>query len=110
MYHLGVLYFAGSPLISQVWIRQYILRGQQLVFTAQEALWNAPSEYRWIEACNKKYFQVIIREQDNATDGVKPNDLDELGFIILTGLKSQGHVYCEPVACISGGGYCSIDL
>jgi hypothetical protein len=53
---------------------------------------------------------VIIREQDNATDGVKPNDLDELGFIILTGLKSQGHVYCEPVACISGGGYCSIDL
>ena len=58
-------------------------------FTTQAALWNAPSEYHWREVCReKKHFQVTIREWDIAMDGVQPNDLDELGIVILTVLRA----------------------
>jgi hypothetical protein len=61
-----------------------------LSFTAQAALWNAPSEYHWREVCKeKKHFQVTIREWDIAMEGVKPNGLDELGIVILIGLKGM---------------------
>ena len=59
-------------------------------FTTQAALWNAPSEYHWREVCReKKHFQVIIWEWDTAVGNWKPNDLDELGIVILTGLKGM---------------------
>jgi hypothetical protein len=59
-----------------------------LSFTAQTALWNAPSEYQWKEMCKeKKQFQVTIREWDTAMDDAKVNDFDDLGLIILAALK-----------------------
>lgn len=61
-----------------------------LSFTAQAALWNASSEYHWREVCKEKnHFQVTIREWDISMDGAKPNDLDELGIVILTCLKGM---------------------
>ncbi len=59
-----------------------------LSFIAQAALWNASSEYHWREVCKEKqHFQVTIREWDTAMNGIMPNDLDELGIVVLTGLK-----------------------
>jgi hypothetical protein len=59
-----------------------------LSFTAQATLWNAPLGYHWREVCKeKKHFKVTIREWDIAMESVQLNDLDELGVVILAGLK-----------------------
>lgn len=57
-------------------------------FTAQAALWNAPSEYRWKEGWKEtKHFSITVGEWDVVMGGAVPNDLDELGVMVMASLK-----------------------
>jgi Fungal Zn(2)-Cys(6) binuclear cluster domain len=59
-----------------------------LSFTAQQALWNGTSEFRWKEAlARKNKFQVTIYQWDTAMEGSTPNDIEELGIIVMSCLK-----------------------
>ncbi|KAE9370004.1 hypothetical protein N431DRAFT_508914 [Stipitochalara longipes BDJ] len=67
----------------------------KLCFTAQVALWNARSEYHWRETSKEKHhFKVTIDEWDSAMEGVKPEDLEELGIMIHALYKGMD-IICE---------------
>jgi hypothetical protein len=67
----------------------------RLSFTAQAALWNAPSEYHWREAFKERNaFKVTIGDWDIVMEGVKPEDLEELGMMILASYKGMD-ITCE---------------
>jgi Fungal Zn(2)-Cys(6) binuclear cluster domain len=67
----------------------------KMSFTAQKALWNAPSEYHWKEALKeKKHFPVKMNDWDASMDGTKPADLDELGVVLLATYKGMD-VTCQ---------------
>jgi Fungal Zn(2)-Cys(6) binuclear cluster domain len=67
----------------------------RLCFTAQAALWNARSEYHWRETSKEKHhFKVTIGEWDSAMEGVKPEDLEELGIMIQVLYKGID-IICE---------------
>ncbi|KAF4615870.1 hypothetical protein G7Y89_g15243 [Cudoniella acicularis] len=67
----------------------------KLCFTAQAALWNARSEYHWRETSKEKpHFKITIGEWDSAMEGVKPEDLEELGIMIQAVYKGMD-IICE---------------
>ena len=60
----------------------------RLSFTAQHGLWNAPSEYHWKTVSKEtKHLQVTINQWDIAMEDATPDDLEELGILILACLK-----------------------
>jgi hypothetical protein len=67
----------------------------KLCFTAQAALWNAKSEFHWRETSREKpHFKITIGEWESAMEGVKPEDLEELGITIHALYKGMD-VTCE---------------
>jgi hypothetical protein len=67
----------------------------KLSFTAQAALWNAKSEYHWRETFKEKsHFKVKIGDWDSGVEGIKPEDLEELGIMILALYKGMD-ITCE---------------
>ena len=67
----------------------------KLSFTAQAALWKASSEFHWKEAlAHKRQFQVIVHEWDTAMDGSTPDDIEELGLMVMACLKGM-EATCE---------------
>jgi hypothetical protein len=85
-YSLGVLSAVESLLVSQVLIRQYFLQGQQLVFHNPGSHLDIIGEK---SAGRRSISRSLYGEWDIAMDGVQPNDLDDLGIVILTGLKGM---------------------
>ncbi|TAQ86116.1 hypothetical protein B7494_g5558 [Chlorociboria aeruginascens] len=70
-------------------------RVNRLSFTGQAAIWDAPSEYHWREAFKaKNAFQVTISQWDIVMEGVKPEDLEELGMMVLASHKGMD-ITCE---------------
>ncbi|MCJ1451117.1 hypothetical protein MMC28_001452 [Mycoblastus sanguinarius] len=62
----------------------------KLSFTAQSALWNAPSEFHWREALkNKHLFEVTIGQWDDVMDTAHSTDFEELGVMILASYKGM---------------------
>ncbi len=62
----------------------------KLSFTAQSALWNAPSEYHWREALkNRNHLEVTIGQCDDVMDTAQPMDYEELGVMILASYKGM---------------------
>ncbi len=62
----------------------------KLCFTAQAGLWNAKSEYHWRETLKEKaHFKVTIGEWDSSMEGVRPEDLEELGMMIYVLYKGM---------------------
>jgi hypothetical protein len=67
----------------------------KLCFTAQAALWNARSEYYWREASREKpHFKITVGEWDSAMEGVRPEDLEELGIMMQAMFKGMD-IICE---------------
>jgi hypothetical protein len=67
----------------------------KLSFTAQTALWSAPSEYHWKEVSkDKNHFRVTLGNWTATMVGAKPADLDELGIMILAVYKGID-ITCE---------------
>ncbi|RFU27129.1 hypothetical protein B7463_g9213, partial [Scytalidium lignicola] len=56
----------------------------KLCFTAQDALWNAPSEFYWRKALDENnHFEIILSNWDVATKGAFPHDFDDLGVLMF---------------------------
>jgi hypothetical protein len=54
-------------------------------FTAQEALWNAQSEVGWVKAKYEKLeLQVLVNAWDEMLALADPNDLEELGVLVMS--------------------------
>jgi hypothetical protein len=64
-------------------------------FTAQAALWDAQSETSWCRARDERLeLQVLIHSWDNMMALASPNDLEELGVLVMSmlwGLRSTQH-------------------
>jgi len=61
-----------------------------LAFTAQEALWNARSEFSWKEAWKERegrHLCVRVGEWDDVMTAVDGSELEELGIMLLAILK-----------------------
>jgi hypothetical protein len=59
-----------------------------LTFTAQSALWNAPSQFQWQEACREcPHFTVAIGNWDSVLGDAQGASLDDLGILMLAILK-----------------------
>jgi hypothetical protein len=57
-------------------------------FTAQAALWNSQSEINWWRAhSEREQIEVPVTHWDEAIAKAKPNDLEELGVLIMVMLK-----------------------
>ena len=66
-----------------------------LSFTAQAALWNAPSEFHWRDSSkDKNAFPITICQWDTAMEGVKPTDLESLGIMMMALIKGMD-ITCE---------------
>jgi hypothetical protein len=66
----------------------------KLSFTAQSALWKARTQYHWQRAAQERpHFGVLIANWDVDTAGVKPEDLDELGVLIMATYKGMEFMY-----------------
>ena len=62
----------------------------KLSFTAQSALWNAPSEFYWREALkNRDHLEVTIGQCGDAINSAQPTDFEELGVMILASYKGM---------------------
>ena len=62
----------------------------KLSFTAQSALWNAPSEYHWREALKSANpLEVTLGQWDDVMDSAQPTDFEELGVMILAAYKGM---------------------
>jgi hypothetical protein len=61
---------------------------RELSFTAQAALWEAPSEFHWLEVCKERMgFLVMVENWDADMRGVKPSDIEGLGIVTMATLK-----------------------
>jgi hypothetical protein len=57
-------------------------------FTAQAALWNSQSEISWQRAQGEKeWLEVRVTHWDEAIAKAKPDDLEELGVLVMVMLK-----------------------
>ncbi|KAH8816511.1 hypothetical protein F5884DRAFT_226148 [Xylogone sp. PMI_703] len=55
----------------------------KLSFTAQSALWNAPSEFYWKKARDEKdHFELTLNDWDVTAKGASPADFDDLGVLM----------------------------
>ncbi|KAJ5445290.1 hypothetical protein N7491_001372 [Penicillium cf. griseofulvum] len=60
----------------------------QMGFTAQAALWNSQSETSWQRAQGEReWLEVRVTHWDEAIAKAKPDDLEELGVLIMVMLK-----------------------
>ena len=60
----------------------------RLSFTGQSALWNASSQYQWQLACKENsHFEVLVANWDVDMADAKPEDLDELGILMMATYK-----------------------
>lgn len=62
----------------------------RMSFTAQAALWNSQSEISWQRARGERdWLEVRVTHWDEAIAKAKPDDLEELGVLIMVMLKGR---------------------
>ena len=62
----------------------------RMSFTAQEALWNSSSEISWRKTYSERErLEVQVTHWDEAIAKAKPEDLEELGVLIMAMLKGK---------------------
>ena len=62
----------------------------QLAFTAQSTLWNAPSEFHWREALRSRNpLEVTMGQWDDVMDSAQPTDFEEFGVMIMAAYKGM---------------------
>ena len=62
----------------------------QLAFTAQSTLWNAPSEFHWREALKSRNpLEVTMGQWDDVMDAAQATDFEEFGVMIMAAYKGM---------------------
>lgn len=62
----------------------------QLAFTAQSTLWNAPSEFHWREALKSRNpLEVTMGQWDDVMDSAQATDFEEFGVMIMAAYKGM---------------------